>query len=88
MAQVLESILNQAGLGHLLFEEKLRHNWLDLMGPKAAEITTLESLKGWTLKVKVENSVWRHELSYQREEMRKRANQILGSELVKDVILV
>ncbi len=88
VSQVLEGILDRAGLGHLFYEEKLRGNWIGLMGPKAAEMATLESLKGWTLKIKVESAVWRHELSYQRETLRKRANQILGGDLVKDVMLV
>lgn len=88
VSQVLEGMLDRAGLGHLFYEEKLRTNWAALMGPKASGIAVLESLKGWTLKVKVESSTWRMELHYQRDAIRKRANEILGADLVKDVMLV
>ena len=88
VSQVLLGMLDRAGLGHLIYEEKLRENWEGLMGSKASTIAALESLKGWTLKVRVESSTWRMELHFQRDEIRKRANEILGADLVKDVMLV
>jgi predicted nucleic acid-binding Zn ribbon protein len=88
ISQVLGGLLDRAGLGHLVYEEKLRGNWASLMGPKASGIAKLESLKGWTLKVRVESATWRNELHFQRDAIRKRANEILGAELVKDIQLV
>jgi predicted nucleic acid-binding Zn ribbon protein len=88
ISQVLGSMLDRAGMGHLVYEEKLRNHWPELMGPKASGIAKLESLKGWTLKVRVESATWRMELHYQREAIRKRANEILGADLVKEIMLV
>jgi hypothetical protein len=88
ISQVLGGMLDRAGLGHLLYEEKLRGNWAALMGPKAAGIAQLESLTGWTLRVRVESATWRNELHFQKDAIRKRANEILGADLVKDVHLV
>jgi hypothetical protein len=88
ISQVLGGMLDRAGLGHLLYEEKLRGNWAALMGPKAAGIARLESLTGWTLRVRVESATWRNELHFQKDAIRKRANEILGADLVKDVQLV
>jgi predicted nucleic acid-binding Zn ribbon protein len=88
LSRVLSGVLEQAGLAHLPHEDKLRRNWEKLMGPKASALTALEGLRGWVLKVKVESAVWRQELSFQREAIRRRANEILGAELVKDVVLV
>lgn len=86
--QALTGVLAEAGLGHLLHEEKLRKNWNSLLGPRASAIASMEGLKGWVLKVRVESATWRNELSFQRESIRKRANEILGAELVKDVVLI
>lgn len=88
ISQVLGGMLDRAGMGHLLYEEKLRGNWQALMGPKASAIAKLESLKGWTLRVRVESATWRNELHYQRDAIRKRANEILGADLVKEILLV
>lgn len=88
ISQVLGAMLDRAGLGHLAYEEKLRKEWAALMGPKASGIAKLDSLKGWTLRIRVESATWRMELHYQRESIRKRANEILGAELVKAILLV
>ena len=88
ISQVLGGMLDRAGLGHLVYEEKLRSEWSRLMGPKASGMARLEGLKGWILKVRVESATWRQELHYQRDTIRNRANAILGAELVKDVMLV
>ena len=88
ISQVLGNVLDQAGLGFLAYEEKLRQHWTDLMGPRAAAIASLESLKGWTLRVRVESAAWRNELHYQKEALKRRANQILGAELVRDIQLM
>ncbi len=83
----LQGVLADAGLGHLIHEEKLRRNWEALLGPRASAIATLEGLKGWVLRVRVESATWRNELSFQREEIRKKANDLLGADLIKDVLL-
>ena len=88
LSHVLDGVLDRAGLGHLVHEEKLRRNWGSLMGPKASGIASLESLRGYTLKIRVESSTWRQELHYQREAVRERANALLGGDLVKEVVLV
>jgi predicted nucleic acid-binding Zn ribbon protein len=86
--QALNGVLSEAGLSHLLHEEKLRKNWTALLGPRASAMASLDSLRGWVLKVKVDSATWRNELNFQRETLRSRANEILGAELVRDVILV
>lgn len=85
--QALSGVLAEAGLGHLLHEEKLRRNWESLMGSRASGIATLEGLKGWVLRIRVESATWRNDLSYQRETLKARANEILGADLVRDVLL-
>ena len=87
LSQVLPSVLDQAGLAHLPYEGKLRAEWAALLGPKASTMAALADLKGWVLRVRVESAVWRQELAFQKESIRRRANELLGAELVKDVVL-
>jgi predicted nucleic acid-binding Zn ribbon protein len=88
ISQVLGNVLDQAGLGFLAYEEKLRQHWTELVGPRASAIAKLESLKGWTLRVRVESATWRNELHFQKDALRKRANELLGAELVRDIQLM
>ena len=88
LSQALSGVLEKAGLAHLIHEDTLRKNWEAVLGPRASSMASLESLKDWTLRVRVESATWRQELHFQREAIKKRANALLGAELVKDVVLV
>lgn len=83
---LLEALKTQ-GLALILHESSLRNQWTELTGEKAARIAELDSLKDGILSIKVADAAWRNELHYQRETLRKRANQILGVNVVKDVRL-
>ena len=88
IAQVLSGVLDSAGLGHLLHEDRLRRNWEAVMGSRAMAVASLEGFKDYILKVRVESATWRMELHYQRDAIRMRANGILGADLVKEVVLL
>ena len=88
LAQVLNGYLNRNGMAHLLFEEKLRKNWGAVMGQRASEMTELESMQNWVLHVRVQNASWRMELHYQKENIRQKANTLLGREVVQDVLFM
>ena len=88
IAQVLAGVLQDAGMGHLLHEDKLRRSWQAVMGPRASAMAALESFKDYVLKVRVESATWRMELHYQKDAIRARANAVLGADLVKDVVLL
>jgi predicted nucleic acid-binding Zn ribbon protein len=83
----LQETLRAQGLGFLLHENRLREHWDRILGAKAAPLAVLESLKDFTLSIKVTESVWRNELHYQRDEIRRKANEVLGGEIVREVRL-
>ena len=83
----LQETLQTQGLSHILQEFRLRRQWADLMGEKAATIAELDSLKDGILSIKVSDAAWRNELHYQRDALRRKANQILGVNLLTDVRL-
>jgi predicted nucleic acid-binding Zn ribbon protein len=83
----LQESLRAQGLGFLLHEQKLREQWVRVVGDKAAKVAGLESLKDFVLHVKVEGAVWRNELHYQCDAIRHRANEVLGADIVREVRL-
>ena len=84
---VLQETLQAHGLGHILLESRLRRQWTELMGERAARIAEMISLKDGVLCIQVTDAAWRHELHYQCDALRKRANNILGANTVKDIRL-
>lgn len=83
----LQESLRAQGLGFLVHEQKLREQWGRVLGDKAAHVARLESLKDFVLHVKVEGAVWRNELHYQCDAIRKRANEVLGADIVREIRL-
>jgi predicted nucleic acid-binding Zn ribbon protein len=87
IAGLLMEALRAQGLAHLLPEAKMREQWKDVVGEKVASIAELDSFKDFVLCIRVVDAVWRNELQYQCETIRRRANEILGGNVVKDVRL-
>jgi predicted nucleic acid-binding Zn ribbon protein len=83
----LRETLSQVGLGHLADEGLLRSKWGEILGPRAASLAHLETLKGFVLRIRVENASWRMELNFEREGIRRRANTVLGRDAVREVVL-
>lgn len=83
----LQESLRAQGLGFLMHEQKLREQWTRVVGEKAARVAALESLKDFTLSVKVADATWRNELHYQLEAIRTRANEVLGVDVVREIRL-
>ncbi len=83
----LRDTLSQAGLGHLADEGLLRGRWTEVLGPRAAQLAALETLKGYVLRIRVENASWRMELNFERDGIRRRANAVLGRDAVREVVL-
>jgi len=83
----LQESLRAQGLGFLMYEQKLRAQWTHVLGDRAAQVAALVSLKDFVLQVKVDGAVWRNELHYQCDAIRKRANEVLGVEVVREVRL-
>ena len=87
IAVILPGALRSKGLEHLLPEAELRRRWKDVVGGKVAGFAEMDSLRNFVLGVRVADAVWRNELHYQREAIRRRANEVLGSDVVKEVRL-
>ena len=82
----VESLLNKAGLGHVLYEARLKEKWVEIMGEKAASMTELAGLRDWKLKIRVPHAAWRMELHFQQSEILLRANKALGGKWIKEII--
>lgn len=87
IGEALSTFLNRQGLSSILLEQKLRENWPLFVGERVAPMVELESLKEGRLRLRVKHPAWRMDLHYQKEQLRKRANEILGGGAVKQVDL-
>jgi predicted nucleic acid-binding Zn ribbon protein len=59
--------------------------WNQIVGAKVAEHVRPTSLRGGVLRIRADSPGWATEVSYLKEEIKSRANEAAGNELVSEV---
>lgn len=73
------------GLDDALSAGMLWKRWLDVVGHDVAAHAEPTSLRGGVLRVRADSPVWAHEIGYLADEIKKRANVMLGRDAVVEV---
>jgi predicted nucleic acid-binding Zn ribbon protein len=69
-------------------EEKIKQTWGEIVGEKISSHTKPLYINSGILFVRVNNPVWCHELSFLREEIKKKINKTIKENLIKNIRLV
>ena len=87
MGDLLEEFFRRPYVAAKVAEGKLPDTWRDIVGDRAAELTTQLRLENHILHVRIQSSVLRQELFYQREALKEEINRRSGVRLVNAVII-
>lgn len=87
LGTILSGIIRQHGLDKKIQAHSIPQHWEEIVGQNAAKVTKVKKLEHGTLIVEVGAPVWRTELMMRREEIRKKLNEKLGAEMVKEIVL-
>ena len=87
MGDLLEEFFKRPYIAAKVAEGKLPDTWREIVGDRAAEVTTELRLENHILHVRIQSSVLRSELFYQREALREEINRRSGVRLVNAVII-
>lgn len=87
MGDLLEEFFKRPYIAAKVAEGKLPDTWRDIVGDRVAEITTELRLEKRILYVRIQSSVIRSELFYQRDALRDEINRRSGVQLVNAVIV-
>ncbi len=82
---LLGSAASGYGLDDALSAATLWKRWVEVVGPDVAAHAEPTSLREGVLRVRADSPVWAHEIGYLAAEIKKRANETLGSEAVAEV---
>lgn len=77
--------LREQGLETPLLQKRLIDSWSEVMGQLIANYTDDLYIRNQTLFVKLKNPALRSELSLQRQEIVRRLNSHVGSQVIADV---
>ena len=85
VAGILNRLLARLGLVDELHGWRAVEEWARIVGPRVARHTRALSFYHGVLRVEVDGSAWRHELSYLERELVRRLNRELGADPVRAV---
>ncbi|MBR9975410.1 MAG: DUF721 domain-containing protein [Bacteroidetes bacterium] len=83
----MRQAIERQGLERGIAEQRLIHQWPELVGPAIATHATPQRLRGGVLWLQVEDAAWRQELSLMRRELIAKINAWAGEEMVKELRL-
>lgn len=87
MGDLLEEFFRRPHIAAKIAEGKLPDTWRAIVGDRAADVTTELRLDRHILYVRIQSSVLRSELFYQRDALRDEINRRSGMQLVNAVIV-
>ena len=87
MGDLLEEFFKRPYVAAKVAEGKLPDTWRAIVGDQAADLTTELRLERHILHVRIQSSVLRSELFYQRDALRDEINRRSGMQLVNAVII-
>lgn len=87
MGDLLEEFFKRPYVAAKVAEGKLPEIWRAVVGDRAADFTTELRLENHILHARIQSSVLRSELFYQRESLKQEINRHAGLQLVNAVII-
>jgi predicted nucleic acid-binding Zn ribbon protein len=80
--------MSERFLAHGVAVGRLAAGWTDVVGERLAEETSPVRLEAGTLTVSATSGAWGVQIQFLAEDLRRRANEALGEDLVKRVRVV
>ena len=87
MGDLLDEFFKRPYVAAKVAEGKLPDTWREIVGDRVAELTTELRLEKHILHVRIQSSVVRSELFYQREALKEEIYRRSGVQLVNAVII-
>lgn len=85
LAELLDPAARRAGVEDGARTGMVWNKWPGIVGPEISRHAEPTSLRGGILRVRADSPAWATELGYLGEEIRRRANEAVGTELITEV---
>lgn len=87
LSSILEGLARRLGLESKLLENRMRRDWVSIVGEPIASNTWPDQVRYKKLYLLVRNSVWMHQLTFLKPTLIQKLNQVAGGEFVTEVTL-
>jgi predicted nucleic acid-binding Zn ribbon protein len=78
-------VLDDLGFGSARLAMQVQERWADLVGPEATAHSGPEGLRGATLEVRVDASVWGQQLQLRSPEILRALRELLGERAPREL---
>ena len=87
LSSILEGVARRLGLESTLLENRLRRDWVSIVGEPIASNTWPDQIRYKKLYLLVHNSVWLHQLTFLKPTLIQKLNGAAGGELITEIVL-
>jgi predicted nucleic acid-binding Zn ribbon protein len=87
IGSVIQEWLRKSGLEEKVQQQRVPAYWEEIVGETIAGHCSVERVDRGRMFIAVTNATWRNEIMLRRDEIRRRVNEHLGAEVVKEVIV-
>jgi hypothetical protein len=87
LSSILEGVARRLGLESKLLENRMRRDWVSIVGEPIASNTWPDQIRYKKLYLLVHNSVWLHQLTFLKPTLIEKLNRVTGGETVTDIVL-
>ncbi len=87
VSHVLEGLARRLGLETTLLENRLRRDWVAVVGEPIASNTWPDQIRFKKLYLLVRNSVWLHQLTFLKPTLIHNLSRVAGGDLITDIVL-
>lgn len=86
LGDVLGEVIDQMGIQQKLDEARAVESWYEVAGISINEVTERVWIDRKRMFIKVSSSVWRQELHLQRNEWLERIHEVVGREVIQEIV--
>ena len=86
IGQVLEALIKDLGIERKIKGHQAVALWSEIVGAKIARVTEAHRIEDGVLYVRVQNSVWRNELTMRKPELIRMINVRMKRNTVTDIV--
>ena len=88
LGNLLDAVVADLGLSHKLAECRAKLAWEEAVGPSLAHQARPLRVRNGRLEVGVASAVWRNQLIFMQREIVVRINDLVGEEVIKELVLL
>ena len=85
---MLEALVEELGLTDKLLDYRARQVWEQAVGPGLVRYARPLRVRRGRMEVAVPSAVWRQQLTFMKQDIIGKINELVGREVIKELILV